>query len=156
MLISKLMKYQKEENAHNATYEALNNEKKKVVSSLNNIVKAIEEGLVNKTMRARMKELEQRQEELERESIIQKSKISIEIPEETIEKYYEEALRLECTPLVSYLINKIMVYDEEIHIYLNTPLMSSPDNSRDCFDYKCKTLYTVTYYIHTISVRIRV
>ena len=156
MLISKLMKYQKEENAHNAAYEALKKEKKKVDSSLNNIVKAVEEGLVNKTMRARMKELEQRQEELERELLIQKSKMSVEIPEKTIEKYYEEALRLERTALVSYLVNKIVLFDEEIHIYLNTPLMSNPDNSRDCFNYKCKTLYTVPYYIHTISVRIRV
>ena len=103
-----------------------------------------------------MKELEQRQEELERELLIQKSKMSVEISERTIEKYYEETLRLERTALVSYLVNKIVLFDKEIHIYLNTPLMSNPDNSRDCFDFKCKTLYTVPYYIHTISVRIRV
>ena len=32
--------------------------------------------------------------------------------------------------LINYLVKEIIVYDDEIHIYFNTPLQTSPDNSQ--------------------------
>ena len=40
----------------------------------------------------------------------------IEIPEETIAQFYEEALRMEPKLLVAYLVNKISVLDAQEHI----------------------------------------
>lgn len=32
--------------------------------------------------------------------------------------------------LISYLVKEIIVYEDTIHIYYNTPIMTSPDDNR--------------------------
>ena len=32
--------------------------------------------------------------------------------------------------LINYLVKEIIVYDDEIHIYFNSPLQTSPDDSQ--------------------------
>ena len=65
-------------------------EKKKCQDTLNNLLKAIEQGVVNKTTNTRMQELESQLEEIEKEILIEKSKSSICIPECEIRKFYKD------------------------------------------------------------------
>ena len=68
-----------------------------------------------------MKELEDRQEELERLIIIERSKMQVKISESEIRAYYESALIKEPRMLINFLIREIIVFDDEIHIYFNSP-----------------------------------
>ena len=58
--------------------------------------------------------------------------------------------------LVTYLVNKIVLYDDKIQIHLNTPLMSSPEQDRDCFSYNCRKSYALPYYGFVVHVTLYV
>ena len=76
-----------------------------------------------------MKELEARQEELERLILIERSKQSSVYTEAQIREYYEQVLQAEPQTLVNFLIKQIILYDDKIEIYFNTPT-TGPDNVR--------------------------
>lgn len=119
-LVAKLMQKQREESEHSAKYELLRKEKRQVDSALANILKAMEAGVVNRTTQARMQELEEQQSEIEKQMLIEKNKMLTEIPEEKIREYYEQALRLEPVFLAAWLIQKVVLYDDRVQIYINT------------------------------------
>ena len=154
-LISKLLAFQKEENIHKERYKVLLKEKRQVDMSLQNLMTAVENGLVTRTTSARLKELEEKQLELEEELLKEQTKMTIEVPKETMDQYYEEALRMQPELIVSFLVNKIVLYDDKALIYLNTPLPNGPDESRDCFSYTWQKIYSIPYYGAKISVTIK-
>ena len=49
---------------------------------------AIERSVITKTTTSRLKEIESQLEELEKKILIEKSRTTIKIPEETIREYY--------------------------------------------------------------------
>ena len=83
-----------------------------------------------------MHELEQRQTDTERQILIERSKCAVKMPESEIRAFYEQASRAEPQMLISVLIKEIVVFDDKIEIYYNTPLHTSPDDeSRRCFSF---------------------
>ena len=73
---------------------------------------AIEKGVVNGTTQKRMKELEARQEELERLILIERSKQSVTYTEAQIREYYEKMLKEEPQALINLLVKQIVLYDD--------------------------------------------
>lgn len=106
--------------------------KKQAETTLNNIMSAVEQGVVNKTTNNRMKELEQQIEDIERQILVERSKTSIKISEEDIRKFYIETLKLEPLLLIDALIKQIKLYNDKIEITFNTPTLQSP-NDKDSF-----------------------
>ena len=49
-----------------------------------------------------------------------------------IREYYAEALKLESAMLINLFIRKIVLYNDKIEIYFNTPLRNDPDDDRGC------------------------
>ena len=49
-----------------------------------------------------------------------------------IREYYVEALKMESAMLVDFFVRKIVLYNNKIEIYLNTPLRNGPDDDRGC------------------------
>ena len=49
---------------------------------------------------------------------------------EEIRTFYEAALFEEGQMLINYLVKEIIVFDDEIHIYFNSPLKTSPDENQ--------------------------
>ena len=91
---------------------------------------AVEHGFYNATANKRMRELEERQSELDRLIIIERSKMQVKVSAEEIRAFYEAALLQESQMLINYLVREIIVYDNEIQIYFKSPLQTSPDNSQ--------------------------
>ena len=129
-IIRSLIKIQEETAKINSTLSLLQKEQKQVITALDNIVTAIEKGVMNKTTNKRMQELEARQEELERLILIERSKQTVKVPESEIRAFYEQALRLEAKLLIDCLIKEIVLYDDKIEIFYNSPIRTSPDESR--------------------------
>lgn len=77
-----------------------------------------------------MRELEERQSELERLIILERSKLQVKVSAEEIRTFYEAALFEEGQMLINYLVKEIIVFDDEIHIYFNSPLKTSPDENQ--------------------------
>lgn len=131
-LIGNLLQEQERQCIENTRLLLLQREKAKVEKALENLVTALEQGIISATTNKRLHELEKQQAELERDILIEQSKIITKIPEKTIREFYIEALRQERTMLVNLLIREIILYNDRIEIYFHTPLKNSPDDHRGC------------------------
>ena len=129
-LISAVLKQQARRIAQNSILKVLLREQKQVNIALENMVAAIEQGVITNTTTKRLKELETRLEDLERQILIERSKNAVKVPESAIREYYDEALTLGAEQLINYLIKDIVLYDDKIEIHFNKPTRTSPDESQ--------------------------
>ena len=90
---------------------------------------AIECGVFNNTTNKRMKEIEERLQEIEYQIIAENSKADIKLSEIDIKKFYQFALNQESRMLVDYLIKEIKLFDDKIEITLNNALRNSDNQS---------------------------
>ena len=134
-LISAILEEQERRNRENSALLVMQREQRQNEIALDNIMIAIERGIMNKTTNKRMKELEARQEELERLILIEKSKQVRQFTEKEVREYYEQALRMEPQMLINFLIEKIVLFDDKIEIYYTSPITKSPDDGQGfCID----------------------
>ena len=129
-LISTVLKQQERRIAQDSILKVLLREQKQVNNALENIVAAIEQGVITNTTTKRLKELETRLEDLERQILIERSKNAVRVPESAIREYYDEALTLGAEQLIDYLIKDIVLYDDKIEIHFNKPTRTSPDDNQ--------------------------
>lgn len=135
-LISAILEEQERRNRENSALLVMQREQRQNEIALDNIMKAIERGIMNNTTSKRMKELEARQEELERLILIEKSKQVRQFTEKEVREYYEQALRMEPQMLINYLVQKIVLFDDRMEIYYNSPITNSPDDGQGWCFYK--------------------
>ena len=144
-IIDTLLKLQTEQQKENSIISALIKEKTQLKTSLNNIMKAIEQGVINKTTNQRMTELESQIEEIETKILIEKTKTEVQISETEMREFYAKALRLEPALLINTLIEQIKVYDDKIEIKFASPLFENPDKCQGFLIYK--TIKQIPYII---------
>ncbi len=87
MVVKKILEAQKELANNNTVLNMLIGEKKKAETALNNLVKALERGIMSNTTNKRLNELENTIEDLERKILIEKSKCAVEITEKEIRTF---------------------------------------------------------------------
>ena len=129
-IINKLLQIQNNNSNHNSMLDMFKKEKSQVEKQLNNIVKAIENGIINRTTNQRMKELEEKVDELEKQILIEQNKQAVQITENDIRKFYVDALKKEPLSLINNLVNKVIVFKDKLEIVLNSPLKRSPDTNQ--------------------------
>ncbi len=127
-IIKTLMQRQNQAEQENSTLSILKKQRKQNETALNNLVTAIENGIISNTTNKRLHELEKQQEVLERQILLERSKTAIKIPESEIRAYYVEMLQAEPQMLINLLIKEIVLFDDRIVIHYNTPLYTSPDD----------------------------
>ena len=132
-IVEALFKLQEMQSNTNSLINSLVKEYKQAEISLNNIMKAVEQGIVNNTTNKRMKELENKLEDIDRQILIEKSKNAFKVSKETIKEFYIEALKLEPKVFIDYAIKEIQVYEDKLEIIFNSPIKRSPDNNQDFF-----------------------
>jgi hypothetical protein len=108
-------------------------EYKQAENSLNNIMKAVEQGIVNNTTNKRMKELENQIEDIDRQILIEKSKNAFKVSKQALKEFFIEALKLEPKLLIDYAIKEIRVYEDKLEIIFNSPIKRSPDTNQGFF-----------------------
>ena len=129
-IVSVLLDIQEKQIAKNSILTLLVREQKQVESAIENMIKAIEQGVVTTSTAKRLKELDEKREELERKILIEQNRVAIRVTESDIRKYYKEALTLQSQELVNYLVKEVVLYDDKIEIYFSTPTRTSPDENR--------------------------
>jgi len=132
-MIDGIMEAQESLSNGNSILNSLLKDKKQAENTLNNIMKAVEQGVVNNTTNKRMKDLEKQIEELEMQILIEKSKNTIKLSKEDVKQYYIQALQLEPKLLIDYLIQEIKVFEEKIEITFNSQVKTSPDKNQGFF-----------------------
>ena len=139
-LIKQLLHLQDVQIAENCMLNVLISEKKKVDNSLNNLVSAIEQGIISNTTGRRLRELEEQQANLEKQILIERNKIAIKMSESDIREFYESAIVLAPQTLINYLVKEVILYDDKVIVKFNNPLRTSPDNSQG-FSFSHKKVY---------------
>lgn len=113
----------------NSSLNALIRAKTNTQNALNNLMNAIEQGIISNTTNKRLHELEKQLEDLERQILIERSKLTIKYTANEVEEFYKQMLILSPEMLVNYAIKQIVLYDDKIVIKLNNPTKRSPDDS---------------------------
>ena len=130
LAVDTLMSLQEKYLKDNPLLNNLKKEKKQLDTALNNLMRAIEAGIISATTQRRLNELEEQNTELERKILIEESKQAMLLDREQIEKYYYKALTLDPEKLINTLIREIVLYNDKIEVHLNSPLRTSPDENR--------------------------
>ncbi len=136
-IVNNILKVQESEDSGNTLLTSLNKEKCETQKILDNIMKAVEQGVVNNTTSKRMTELEKKLEDIERQIIVEKSKTNFKLTKEDILNYFNDALKLEPQLLINYLVNQIILYDDKMQIYFNSPSISTNNTTK--IPFKTKT-----------------
>ena len=135
-IINNILKVQESENCGNTLLISLNKEKIETQKILDNIMKAVEQGIVNNTTNKRMTELEKKLEDIERQIVVEKSKTNFKLTKEDILNYFNDALKLEPQLLINYLVKQIILYNDKMQIYFNSPTIKTTDESKTPFSTK--------------------
>ena len=125
-IVAEIMRRQSQN--ENGNLKMLTAEKSRIDRALENLVTAIENGITSNTTNKRLHELEKQQEQLEYQILIERSKTAVKLSESDIRQYYEQALRLEMPMLINFLVKEIILYNDKIEIYFNSPIKTSPDD----------------------------
>ena len=94
------------------------------------IMAAVEKGVVTATTTSRLLELETTLNELEQKIAVEKCKQPVRLTREQIRTYYGKALKLEPQLLISYLVRRIVLFDDRAEIEYNTPIDTTPGDGR--------------------------
>ena len=94
----------------------LNEERAKLQKSLNNLMIAIEEGVLTPTTKARVNELEALIAETDMKIFVEQSKLERTLKKEDVEKYIIEGLQGDGKALIGSLIDKVVLYEDKIEI----------------------------------------
>ncbi len=127
-IVNALMYEQERQAKSNTVLNLLVKEQRSTESAIQNIMIAIEKGVITNTTTKRLKELESKQEDLEKQILIEKSKTIVMLTVSDIREFYLQALRLEPKMLINSLIKQITLYDDKIQIQFNSPIRISPDD----------------------------
>ncbi len=111
-------------------------ERDSIKKSLSNIMKAIEQGILNGTTKARMDELEEQLADTENKILIEQFKLETQLKREQIIEFITHTLRQKPKLLIYSFIQKVVLWDDKIEIYYNFTDKTNPDetNHRDCLE----------------------
>ena len=139
-IISYLMQIQEEQARECLAIKVLEKEKRQIETALNNVMSAIEQGIISNTTNKRLHELESKLEDIDKNLLIEKSKTIYTLPKNEIKEFYLKALKLEPLLLINYLVDEILLYDDKIEIKYKSPIKNCPDDNRG-FSFCEKTVF---------------
>ena len=94
-------------------------------------MKAIEEGIITSTTKARMNELENALMEINMKIAAEECKLERKLTKEDVEAHIMDALASDPRTLIEYLIERIILYEDKIHIfYKYTKQNTDPDEPK--------------------------
>ena len=119
-----------------------------------NIVKAIEEGILTSTTKERLQELEIRLDDVKAKIKIEDAKTRIKLSKTEILKFITKAIKKEPAQIIRLLIKRIVLFDDKIEIYYNTTDRIRPGEEdthqafsfyKEIFSYENKALYNLCH-----------
>lgn len=142
-LASEIIKANRNHLSQQSVLNTLIRERDDLQKALSNIIKAIEQGLINDSMKKRMNELEEQIKILEDKITVEEYKKQKELSYENVVAYLQKAIQLKPKPLILTLIQKIVVYDDRLEIFFNYTKENNPDDTsrQDYLLPKCSTCY---------------
>ena len=108
------------------SYKTIEKELLRINKSINNIMNAIEQGIITDTTKDRLQELESTRKDLQEKLIFERMQEKTVLDKKTIETYLKKAVEQEPEMMIELLVEKVYVYsDDRIEImlhYVDTPI----------------------------------
>ena len=124
--------------------------------SINNIMKAIEQGIITDTTKERLQELENTRKDLQEKLIFERMQEKVVLDKKVIENYLKKAIEKEPEIMIELLVEKVYVYsDDHIEImlhYVDTPIKPRPieydkDESPEGKSLRGSLIYTIKIFV---------
>ena len=124
--------------------------------SINNIMKAIEQGIITDTTKERLQELENTRKDLQEKLIFERMQEKVVLDKKVIENYLKKAVEKEPEIMIELLVEKVYVYsDDHIEImlhYVDTPIKPKPieydkDTSPEGESLRGSLIYTTKIFV---------
>ena len=116
-LVDKIFKLNNERANNDPTLVLLNKELQQCVKSIDNLLNAIEQGIITTSTKERLTELENRRTEFEQKIAIRNANARIKLTKQEITKFIGDALQKEAGTVIKMLVKQIVLYDDKIEIY---------------------------------------
>lgn len=127
IIADEIVRLHNQKTANSSVINLLNTDKISTQKGIDNLMKAIEEGIITSSTKKRLSELENKMSEIEDKIAIEKCKLEKQLKKEDIIKYIKTAIKKEALGLVQLLIRKIVAYEDRLEIYYNFTLDEEPD-----------------------------
>lgn len=114
----------------NSVLTRLVKEQRQTENAIQNIMSAIENGGTSNTAMKRLRELETKQSELEKQIRIEKAQSAFKLSKQEITDYYKHGLEQSPQMLINLLIKEIQLFDDKMIIVYNSPKTMSLDESQ--------------------------
>ncbi len=146
IICDEIMRIHEKHRAEQSVLKLLKEDKAETERKLENILAAIEEGIINATTKNRMAELEQKIDELNGKILLEESKLEIGITREEVMEYLTHSVRdLSPQALIEILVNRIELYDDEIVVWFNYSDRTNPDDpDTDSRDFLLPENYSIS------------
>lgn len=110
--------------------------------AIDNIMRAIEQGLVTNSTKERLETLDCEKAELEMKLAAEKSRGKLQIQKSDIVRYLKAGIKKDPLPMITLLIKQVILYNDKIEIYYNYTDTKRPDDEHQAF-----LFYTTTRVI---------
>lgn len=137
-MVDRLFELQSKQIESSPVLASLIAEKSKTDKALDNLVTAVENGLLSNTTNKRLRKLEQSQQELEEKIAIEKSKQQINFSKEELKAFYIDNLKNDPQILIDNVVYKVVLYDDSVTIFFNSPINTGLDEGQDFLFYEKK------------------
>lgn len=106
----------------------LEDQMKSVENSIENLIKAMEQGIMSQTTKDRLNSLEQEKADLQNKIAVEKLKAQLIVKRDDIVKYLKTAIKKEPRQMIQLLIKNVVLYNDKIEIHFNYTELKRPDD----------------------------
>lgn len=111
--------------------------------SIDNVLNAIEQGIVTNSTKERLEKLEYEKSELEVKLAAEKSRGKLQLQKSDIVRCLKAGIKKDPLPMITLLVKQVILYNDKIEIYYNYTDTKRPDDDHQAFLF-CTTSREVT------------
>ena len=116
---NKIIKMREEKAKNNPVMNLLLQEQADILSAKDNLLKAIEKGVITTSTKSRLMSLEKKESEIKDKIVLESARAKMVINKSDIVNYIKKALEQNYEQLIDLLVKKIVLFDDKIEIYCN-------------------------------------
>lgn len=102
---------------------------------IDNMMKAIEQGIITSSTKERLEMLENQRAEIEARLCATKAKGRLQIQKADIVRYLKASIKKDPLPMIMTLVNKVVLYNDKVEIYYNYIDTKRPDDDHRAFSF---------------------
>ena len=103
-------------------------ERDRIRKALDNMLHAVEQGIITSSTKQRIEELETALEVAEGKVLVEKAKDKVQLTQADIKKFIRKALKKAPRLMIKLLVKEVILYDDKVEIYYNCIDKKGPDD----------------------------